>query len=204
MLNRMRVGQRVMAGFGIILILLCLVSVVGIIQLRGVLQEFNLIMDVEHPIDHEISRLKELNAEMETGLMGFTITGKEEFLEPYRASKDEFDRLLEKLKNTLKDRPADIPLLQEILAVHNDWEQTVVEPQIQLRRNIAAGKGDIKEIIDLVSTGKGKSMMDKIRKNIEEIEKIEDATIETRVKEAHYDSAITNKVIIRSSRAQAQ
>ena len=51
--------------------------------------------------------------DMETGMRGFMLSGKEEFLEPYDGGKERFFVLIDELANTVSDNPPQVQLLKE-------------------------------------------------------------------------------------------
>ena len=51
---------------------------------------------------------------METGMRGFLLAGKEEFLDPYKGGDKHFPDELNKLKQTVNDNPAQVQLLEEM------------------------------------------------------------------------------------------
>lgn len=103
--------------------------------------------------------------DMETGMRGFLLAGKEEFLAPYNNGKQEFYRLIEELSNTVSDNPAQVELLTECRETINDWIEGVVQQQISLRREIGSSK-TMDDMADLVGQAKGKVYFDKFRNQI--------------------------------------
>ncbi len=52
--------------------------------------------------------------DMETGMRGYLLAGKDEFLGPYKQGKQNFFQQLAVLKATVNDNPAQVKLLNEI------------------------------------------------------------------------------------------
>ena len=82
--------------------------------------------------------------DMETGMRGYLLAGKEQFLDPYKAGSETFFARTEPAEDGL-DNPAQVQLLQEAEANIREWQPTVVEPTIALRREI----GDAKTMDDM-------------------------------------------------------
>jgi methyl-accepting chemotaxis protein len=104
--------------------------------------------------------------DMETGMRGYLLAGKDEFLAPYTAGKKAFFEKLTALKKTVSDNPAQVKLLDETEANIRQWNTTVTEPAIAQRRKVAAGTGTMEDIVKLVGQAKGKVYFDKFRGQI--------------------------------------
>jgi len=100
--------------------------------------------------------------DMETGMRGYLLAGKEEFLDPYKGGQDRFFKLIAALRETVNDNPAQVILLTETEQTIKDWVANVTQPTIALRRNI----GDAKKMNDmakLIGEARGKQYFDKFR-----------------------------------------
>ncbi|MGB0372153.1 MAG: CHASE3 domain-containing protein [Opitutales bacterium] len=126
------------------------------------------LLDSSHWVDHTHTVIEKAQnvlgsaIDMETGMRGYLLAGKEEFLEPYNGGQKAFSAGIEDLKKTVSDNPAQVELLGEIDATIQAWVADVVEPTIQLRREI----GDAETMDDmarLVQQGRGKKYFDKFR-----------------------------------------
>ena len=116
---------------------------------------------------------------METGMRGFLLAGKEEFLEPYDAGEADVYARIKALQNTVSDNPGQVLRLQEALDVLKAWQTNVTEMQIQLRRDI----GDAPTMTDLsklVAEARGKTYFDSFRSQIGTFVAREEALLETR------------------------
>ncbi len=103
----------------------------------------------------------------ETGQRGYLLTGNTKFLQPYDDALQEGDQNLKTLSLSLQDRPAEIKNLDA------------------LKQNISAKKGEMAFVLDLygrgntaqaigaVKSGRGRKLMDNIRKVIKTIESSE-------------------------------
>ncbi|MGB1236847.1 MAG: CHASE3 domain-containing protein [Pseudomonadales bacterium] len=104
--------------------------------------------------------------DMETGMRGFLLAGKDEFLAPFHGGKQLFFTEVDKLAKTVSDNPAQVALLGEIKATINDWVSNVVEGHIQLRREIGHAK-TMDDMADIVGEARGKVYFDKFRGQIQ-------------------------------------
>ncbi|MGH9943299.1 MAG: CHASE3 domain-containing protein [Pyrinomonadaceae bacterium] len=93
--------------------------------------------------------------DMETGMRGYLITGKPEFLEPYERAAREIDPAFAALGGLVSDNPAQVRRLDEIRSQSARW--------IDYGRSVIAlrnGGGDYQA---RVSSGEGKRLMDAAR-----------------------------------------
>ena len=103
--------------------------------------------------------------DMETGMRGFLLAGKEEFLDPYKAGKAAFFTELDALKQTVNDNPAQVELLNEVKSNIQEWNAKVTEPAIAMRRQVGDGK-TMDDVASLVGEARGKQYFDKFRGQI--------------------------------------
>ena len=126
----------------------------------------------------------------ETGVRGFVITGKEEFLEPYAAAIVRLKGQLATLKYETRDndeQQARIRLLEE----RGDAALERLERIIAIRRKSA------EEARAVVATGQGKVMMDAIRALVRELDDEEVALLDERAARSarSYRTAVSTGVL---------
>jgi methyl-accepting chemotaxis protein len=103
--------------------------------------------------------------DMETGVRGYLLAGKDEFLEPYNNGKRNFFSLVASLSKTVDDNPAQVALLGEIKYTITEWLEKVITQQIEMRRKIGDAK-TMDDMASLVGEAKGKVYFDKFRNQI--------------------------------------
>ena len=134
--------------------------------------------------------------DMETGMRGFLLAGKEEFLSPYINGKEQFSSLTSQLSNTVSDNPAQVMLLGSAKSTIDNWISTVVEKQIALRRSIGDAK-TMNDMADLVGEAKGKVYFDKFREQIKTFKQRETSLMNARMVELEEtESAVINTTIL--------
>jgi len=99
---------------------------------------------------------------METGMRGYLLAGKDDFLAPYTDGAKTFFARVDALKNTVSDNPAQVTLLNETSQTIKDWQTNVTEPTIDLRRKIGDAK-TMDDMADLIAEAHGKQYFDKFR-----------------------------------------
>ncbi len=195
---------------------LCFLVILGLISLSSIssLQETNGWVDHTHEVIQEAMEIEAAAVDMETGMRGYLLAGKDEFLGPYKAGKSRFQALIAKLKGTVSDNPAQVTLLGDVESTIQDWQDNVTESAIDLRREI----GDAQTMNDmaiLVGEARGKKYFDKFRTQIKTFISREQVLMKKRQEEAAKTNDIstlratvewvnhTNQVIQEAMRVEA-
>jgi methyl-accepting chemotaxis protein len=117
--------------------------------------------------------------DMETGMRGFLLAGKEEFLDPYNAGEGAVYAGLADLRETVNDNPAQVDRLSEAEQVLREWQSEVTGPMIALRREVGDAR-TMDDIADLVGEARGKVFFDKFRQIMADFEAEEAGLMEIR------------------------
>ena len=107
--------------------------------------------------------------DMETGMRGFIITGKQDFLAPYRQGEQAIYKTIKDLKNTVSDNAAQVGRLDKIEKAIGDWQKNFAEPQIKARAALpdTTTLNDMNQQLD---ASQGKSYFDSLRGFIKEFQ----------------------------------
>ncbi len=119
-----------------------------------------------HLVIKEAMKIEAAAVDMETGMRGYLLAGKEDFLNPYTQGNAKFTKLVGNLKETVSDNPAQVSLLGEIESTIADWQIKVTEPTIDLRRQIGDAQ-TMNDMAKLVGEARGKAYFDKFRNQIQ-------------------------------------
>jgi len=128
-----------------------------------------LIEDTTGWIEHTNNVIAVANAitaaavDMETGMRGFMLSGKDEFLDPYVSGKTAFSGLVSNLTSTVSDNPAQVKLLSEMKSNIEGWVNNVTEPAIGMRRDVVSGNSTMDDVAALIGEARGKQYFDKFR-----------------------------------------
>ncbi len=138
----------------------------------------NIILKATQTLQHFI--------DMETGERGFTITGNENFLEPYTSARKAYEKTMAQLKALAVDSPVQLEQLQSIDALFRTWLETAALPLIRTRRESRdrrpyAGKDDE---MTLKASERGKALMDTIRQKTEAFINLENSHLSRQKKKA--------------------
>jgi PAS domain S-box-containing protein len=115
-----------------------------------------------------------LMQDAETGQRGYIITGRIEFLQPYQSARGQLNAELAELASLFAESPAQKQRL-EALRSDVDAKLRELDRSIRIRREQGAEAG-----MAVVSTGRGRLIMDEIRSVVLQMTTAEAAALETR------------------------
>ncbi len=101
--------------------------------------------------------------EMESGYRGFLLAGQDEFLTPYLDGQQELQADLDALLLETADNPAQQARWRAVAERAAAWSSEVAEPNIQLRRDVAAGRSSLDAVIAAVGTSEGRRRIVEVR-----------------------------------------
>ena len=125
--------------------------------------------------------------EQETGQKGYLITGREEFLQPYKSGQLALASHFKQLNELVKSGYDSEAMLQKIDSLRIKSEQWIVEagePEIALRRKINETGATMNDVTVLIENETGKKLMDELRNKIDEFVAEENRLIDVRSLEA--------------------
>ncbi len=164
------------------LVLIVIVSIVTLFSLRSLTRTSGWVED-SHDVVQTAKEIEASAVDMQTGMRGYLLAGKEEYLAPYKAGRERFSQLSNELKKIVNDNPAQVELLREMEKIIGDWQSNVTESTIELRREIGDAK-TMDDIARLVGQKKGKVYFDKFRGQIQTFIDRESKLMAVRQKEA--------------------
>jgi methyl-accepting chemotaxis protein len=164
MFENVKFKTKLLTSYGIILSLMIIIAIVVFISVKSLANNFFWV-DHTYKVLAKASHIEAAAVDMETGMRGYLLAGKEEFLEPYNNGNNTFKRLTTSLRKTVSDNPAQVQLLDDISKTISSWQEKVTEPVILLRREIGHAK-TMNDMSALVAEAKGKQYFDKFRKQM--------------------------------------
>lgn len=186
---RWNVGTKIAAGFGLVLAVLLLVggvsyrSTAQLIAASGWLQH---TYDVLAKLEGTLSLLQDV----EIGQRSYALIGEEKFLEPYLAAVDRISPGLEEIRKLTEDNPRqqrNLDALEPLVRSRLEFAKETIEA----RRSRSAASA-----IQLVGSGKGKAIMDDIRKVIGQMAREEQELLAQRSRAAQHDGESAKAVIV--------
>lgn len=149
----------------IILLAMVIIGVIFVFNVNSLLDNMTWVTHT-HEVIGKANKLMGYMVDQETGLRGYSVSGDEEFLEPYNNGRVEFDKLISQLSATVSDNPEQVRRLNTVEVLAKTWRKDVAEKFIALRGNIKDGEGLRIEIKDIIDSGIGKRSMDRLREQI--------------------------------------
>ncbi len=160
----LKTKPKVLAGIAVPLVLLVLLGGVSLLSINRISATASW---VNHTYDvlASANRIVASAVDMETGMRGYLLAGKEEFLAPYNAGEKATYAQIKALQETVSDNPAQVSRLSEVQTVLREWQANVTEPTIRLRRDIGDSK-TMNDVAAVIGQAKGKVFFDKFRGQI--------------------------------------
>jgi methyl-accepting chemotaxis protein len=162
--KKISLREKIIGGSCITLILMVILGIISINATTS-LTDTNKWVNHTHEVIGDANNILASAVNMETGMRGYLLAGKEGFLNPYTQGKEDFRKEIASLSKTVDDNPAQVQLLREAKATISEWAQKVTEPTIALRREIGDAKS-MNDMAALVQKEKGKAYFDKFRGQI--------------------------------------
>ncbi|HEX8708932.1 MAG TPA: CHASE3 domain-containing protein [Pyrinomonadaceae bacterium] len=167
---KLSVERKIAAGFALPLILLVMVGVVSYRNTRELVRDSNLVAHAHDLLD-ELGGMLSTMKDAETGQRGYIITGDEAYLEPYSLATAQINQNLARLRQLIAD---DAAQQQRLSLLEREVQErlALISASIELRRT----KG-FEAAARLIATGRGKMLMDDIRRLVAEMMRQEEATL---------------------------
>ncbi|MFT5646645.1 MAG: methyl-accepting chemotaxis protein [Aureispira sp.] len=189
----MNFKKQLLLGNGTVLILLLIISVMMYTSVKSLILSSDWVEHTHNAI-HSGNSLIGHMVDQETGMRGFLMTGKEEYLEPYTRGKELFRELIDETKNLVNDNPTQVARLDSVGYLANVWLENVAVVYIN-KRKLLNENSKMEDLLSIVGGGEGKKYMDNIRVLINEFTSNEKALMEERSKSvqvaANYSQQIT-------------
>lgn len=154
--NTLRLGQVTRLSFGAIVVVMMGIGISSKYSMNRVVDSSDWVTHT-FEVKADLKDLEKQLVDAETGQRGFIFTGQESFLEPYNTSRQEFDATVKDLRALIRDNPEQIERLRKVEELADDKYAELSET-IQLKRTKKE-----KELMAVVTSGKGKQVMDQIR-----------------------------------------
>jgi methyl-accepting chemotaxis protein len=125
----------------------------------------------------------------------FVISGSNEFMARYREARKKAATMVEHLNESVADNPQQVRLLAESTTILKEWIDSVLEPEMQVRAEIAKSKTMV-DMKAYVSKGEDKIRFDKFKSLMETFRAKEDSLLAERQNEANATASVTRRVLV--------
>jgi diguanylate cyclase (GGDEF)-like protein/PAS domain S-box-containing protein len=170
---RWSVEKKMAAGFAVMLAILFAVGFVSYRNTRKLIRDSNRVAHSHEVLDELEGTLSALK-DAETGQRGYIITGDASYLNPYTAALPAIAQRIARLRQLTADAPQQQRLLADLEGKINA-RLALMSEVIELRKT-----GGFAAAEQVVSSGRGKTMMDDIRGVTAEMSARENALLERR------------------------
>jgi methyl-accepting chemotaxis protein len=189
------------ARFSASLIAVILMAIgVGLLGLYNskVIMDANAKNDFTHQVIENVLSLKENMLAIETGERGFLLRGDEVYLQPYNTGKQDIEKHLKTAMDLTAHNELVSTSLKKFRAHYNTWVDTIIEPLIETRRAVNAGRLTEEQLSEAVSSRSSKSLTDKMHAELKAVEDEEFRLLNERkkVSDAVYEQSIVYSIAI--------
>ncbi len=193
--HRLHVQSRLLFTFGFVLLM---VACINAFAYRTTQRDLETSAWVDHTNKVVATANDALTGlvNMETGLRGFMVTGKDEFLEPYQAGQTAYRARLDALLQLTDDNPQQVARWNDIRGRSLQWETEFAERGIALRRQVSAGEAGFEQLGTFTASGGGKQIFDGIRAVFADAIATEQQLLFAREKESEASSQILLRVTL--------
>lgn len=195
MVKNMNIRRKLTAAFSLIILVLLVLSSVFYYNFSSLITANNWNVHTYQAIDESRALTLSL-VNMETGLRGFALTGKEEMLEPYNNGLKLFSRHLETLKGFTADNPNQQTRLKHLSEQYSLWLHDFAARLIENRRNVSSQKLSTDEFNAGFEANTGKTQMDSMRSIIEEMINAENTLLLVRQEAVKSTESQTRYILI--------
>ncbi len=169
MFKNLKFRTQLIIGNAVVLVLMAIVGIVVSFSIRSLVQNSKWVAHTNNVIGHGNSLVSEM-VNMETGMRGFLVGGKDGFLEPYHAGSKNFTRLMTDSKKLVADNPAQVGRLEDIERLARQWDEKAAKVQIGEKRKANEGAKAVAHFKEVQSRTIGKQIFDGIRVQITDID----------------------------------
>ncbi|MCJ2068406.1 methyl-accepting chemotaxis protein [Methylobacterium sp. J-030] len=154
------------------------IALVSVLSCSAVLITRNQLQDATDARDRSNQLIRGLDAfrasmlNQETGLRGYLLTGRDNSLEPYRASRPVLDETITRLRTLIGDDAERVRLLTDAVTAARTWQADIGEAATRSAANPATRP----EAVGIEADGSGKQLFDTLREKLAAIETMEGRT----------------------------
>ncbi|WP_205503265.1 sensor histidine kinase [Rufibacter psychrotolerans] len=195
----MKLITAIYTAIGLILAMFCIVTMSYLQQTQTVEKSVEDVLYTTNII-RESERAQKLLVDMETGLRGYLLTGRQGFLEPYHEGQHQFFQSIARLDSLTQIYPNQNKLVHLIRDDARAWLKTFAVPLIESRAAVHRSRVNRAYYDSLfyntVQQGSGKRITDQARDRFDLIKLEEEKTKAARVKELYSSLTRTNEIAV--------
>jgi methyl-accepting chemotaxis protein len=162
MFKNLKFRTQLILGNSVVLALMIVIGIVVYYSLSSLIQNSKWVAHTHEVLEHGEELVSEM-VNMETGMRGFLVGGKDGFLDPYRDGGKNFDKTMAEAKQLVSDNPAQVRRLEEINQLAKQWDEKAAKVQIEERRKSNEGAKAVAYFKEVQSRVIGKGIFDQMR-----------------------------------------
>lgn len=186
------VRARLLFGFGLVLAVFLISAILTFVQFQKNITNndwtrhtYEVLLDAEQILVSLV--------DIETGLRGYLLTGRDEFLTPLREGEKTFQAAFESAKRRTSDNAQQQGRLNELQRTYEGWRSRVVDAEIATRA--ATENAALDELAALILEANGKQYMDAMRGLIADFEAEERQLLAARAEAEVQSTRITTLIL---------
>lgn len=186
------VRARLLFGFGLVLAVFLISAILTFVQFQKNITNndwtrhtYEVLLDAEQILLSLV--------DIETGLRGYLLTGRDEFLTPLREGEKTFQAAFESAKRRTSDNAQQQGRLNELQRTYEGWRSRVVDVEIATRA--ATENAALDELAALILEANGKQYMDAMRGLIADFEAEERQLLAARAEAEVQSTRITTLIL---------
>jgi len=169
LLKKKTLRTKLLIGFAVPIALSFVIAAVIFTNINS-LMKANFWVNHTHEVIAEGRGLLGSMIDMETGMRGYLVAGKEEYLEPYVSGNNSFTININKLKQTVSDNNKQVQRLLEVEKLSNNWLNQAAKVQIDMRKEVEKSHLAVEEFQRISARTVGKEKFDALRGELAKID----------------------------------
>ncbi|MBL4693108.1 MAG: PAS domain S-box protein [Magnetovibrio sp.] len=176
----LKLRPKIILGILLPLLIVAVTSVMTVSGIRDITQTTKLV-NLNQDVLSQARDIMAHAVEMETGMRGYLLSGKEGFLDPYTSGEKITYDGLASLQRTVFENPKQVERLVKVEQLLHEWQNVVSEPEIALRKNFSTVQM-MTDMANMVGQAKGQAYFDKMRTLMAQFSAAEVALLSVREK----------------------
>ena len=169
--------RQIPLAFTLALVLLLGIAIVSYRSLTGMRNTARLVAH-SYEVIAKLEEVFSLFKDAESGVRGYVLTGNEEHLEPYTVAMQVIDQRLQQLRQLVADNPAQQPRIETLERLKTE-RLTILKDGVARRRETS-----LAAMLATRPSGRGKEVMDEIRRVVADMEQEENRLLLTHEQES--------------------
>lgn len=187
----MTLRSKVLIGGLSPLIFLLFIGIMSMMSIDSIVKTNNCVF-FTHDVVENVNEILKAALDMETGMRGYLLYGKTEYLEPFNVGKGIVFEKIPYLQKKLSQNYEQVQRLEKMKTTLQTWEKEVFEPSVKIRNETKS----INQLESLIEKGNGKKYFDAFRGLVDEFIHAENVIMKKRTASSEKIVSRTDQTII--------